>query len=95
MIEQKDIEYVAFLAKLELSETEKKSLAKDLENILDYVKLLNEIDTNGVEATSHVISLKNVLREDVVKPSLPREEFLETAPDASEEGFLIPSVIEG
>ncbi|MBS7262904.1 MAG: Asp-tRNA(Asn)/Glu-tRNA(Gln) amidotransferase subunit GatC [Eubacteriales bacterium] len=90
----KEVEATARLAKIELNEKDKERIADDLQRMIDYVKQLQQIDTDGVEPTSHVVALQNVLREDVPAESLPRESFLPQAPDASDEGFVIPSVIE-
>ncbi len=89
-----DVEHISRLARLKLEKDEKEKYGAQLNKILDYVEKLNELDTAGVEPTSHVIPLKNVLREDVVKDSLPREEALKNAPRASDEFFLVPKIIE-
>ena len=66
-------------------------MAGELSKILEHVETMNELDLEGVEPTSHVVDLTNVLREDVPRPSLPREVALEQAPDATESGFRVPS----
>lgn len=89
-----DIEKVARLARLELSEDEKVTFANQLEQILTYMEQLNRLDTTGVEPTSHAIPIYNVFREDEVKPSFAQEEVLATAPDEGEGHFKVPRIIE-
>jgi len=89
-----DIEKVARLARLELSEEEKVTFGSQLEQILAYMEQLNRLDTSGVEPTSHAIPVYNVFREDEVKPSSPQEEVLAIAPDDEEGHFKVPRIIE-
>ena len=65
-ISDETIEYVGILAKLELSEKEKEEAKADMEKMLDYIDVLNELDTDGMEPMSHVFPVNNVFREDVV-----------------------------
>ncbi|HEV8539247.1 MAG TPA: Asp-tRNA(Asn)/Glu-tRNA(Gln) amidotransferase subunit GatC [Bacteroidota bacterium] len=88
-----DVEHVAKLARLEFSAGEKEKLTHHLNEILAYMEKLNELDTTGVKPLSHVIDLQNVMREDVVQPSLPREEVLMNAPEKTEKFFKVPKVI--
>ena len=71
-ISKQEVDHVAKLARLELSEQEQEKLTDQLSNILTYVEKLNELDTTGVEPTAHVLDIKNVMREDAGAPSLPR-----------------------
>ena len=89
-----DIEKVARLARIELSEEEKRTFGKQLEQILSHMEQLNQLDTTGVEPTSHAIPVSNVFREDEVKPSSPHEEVLATAPDEEVGHFKVPRIIE-
>ena len=89
-----DIEKVARLARLELSEGEKEILGSQLEQILTYMEKLNQLDTKGIEPTSHAIPMANVFREDEVKPSFPRDEVLGIAPDKGDDHFKVPRIIE-
>ena len=89
-----DIEKVARLARLELSEEEKMTFGSQLEQILTYMEQLNTLDTAGVEPTSHAIPIYNVFREDEVNPSFPQEEVLAIAPDDGEGHFKVPRIIE-
>ena len=89
----KDVEHIASLARLSFSEDEKVRLTEQMNEILRYMEQLNRLDTSTVEPLSHVIALSNVFREDVMRPSLPREEVLLNAPSHSEEFFKVPKVI--
>jgi aspartyl-tRNA(Asn)/glutamyl-tRNA(Gln) amidotransferase subunit C len=89
-----DIEKVARLARLELSEEEKKTFTNQLEQILTHMEQLNQLDTTGVEPTSHAIPVYNVFREDEVKTSFPQEEVLAIAPDEEDGHFKVPRIIE-
>ena len=89
-----DIEKVARLARLDLSEEEKVTFGSQLEQILTYMEQLNRLDTSGVEPTSHAIPVYNVFREDEVRPSLPQEEVLAIAPDEEDGHFKVPRIIE-
>jgi len=93
-ISKKDVEYVAKLAKLKLSEKEREKFTKQLDQILKYVDKLNELDTKKVKPTSHVLPLKNVFREDKVGKSLKVEKVLENAPEKAKGFFKVPKVIE-
>ncbi len=89
----KDVEHIAELARLEFNENEKQKLTHELNEILNYVKKLDELDTSNVEPLSHVIELNNVFRDDVVQPSIPPEEALKNAPAKKDTFFRVPKVI--
>ena len=89
-----DIDKVAELARLSLKPEEKARLSKDLNNILQYVKQLESLDTRDVEPTSHVLNLENVFRKDEVKPSDVREQALSHAPLKDGKFFKVPKVVE-
>ncbi|WP_276357785.1 Asp-tRNA(Asn)/Glu-tRNA(Gln) amidotransferase subunit GatC [Cohnella caldifontis] len=93
-ISAKDVEHVADLARLDLSDEEKDRFAGQLNAILKYAEKLNELDTDGVEPTSHVLPLANVMREDEVRPSWPIEKVLANAPDEEDGQFKVPAVLE-
>ena len=82
---------MARLARLELTEEELERMASELSSILDHVDKISELDLDGVEPTTHVVALENVLRADEPRPSLPRERALESAPDAADGAFRVPS----
>lgn len=91
MIDREQVLHVARLARLRLSEEEVQRMSSELSGVLDHVDRIAELDLDAVEPTSHVIGLENVLREDRPRPSLPKEEILEPAPDPAEGGFRVPS----
>jgi aspartyl-tRNA(Asn)/glutamyl-tRNA(Gln) amidotransferase subunit C len=91
MIEREQVLHVAKLARLKFSEEELERLAPELSKIVEYVEQMNRLDLEGVEPTSHVVKLENVLREDAPRPSLSRERALEQAPDPADGGFRVPS----
>jgi aspartyl-tRNA(Asn)/glutamyl-tRNA(Gln) amidotransferase subunit C len=83
--------HVAKLARLRLSEDEIERMSSELSTILDHIEKIEELDLDGVEPTSHVVNLENVLRPDNPRPSWPRDTVLDAAPDAGEGGFRVPS----
>ncbi|QNM06818.1 Asp-tRNA(Asn)/Glu-tRNA(Gln) amidotransferase subunit GatC [Qiania dongpingensis] len=94
VITDETIEYVGILAKLELSEEEKENAKKDMANMLDYIDMLNELDTEGVEPMSHVFPVNNVFREDVVTNGDDREQMLANAPDKKDGCYKVPKTVE-
>ena len=93
-ITKKEVEHVAKLARLELSQEESGRLTDQLSNILTYVEKLNELDTKGVEPTAHVLDIRNVMREDVPAPSLSQERALSNAPEKAAGHYKVPKIIE-
>jgi aspartyl-tRNA(Asn)/glutamyl-tRNA(Gln) amidotransferase subunit C len=91
MIDRDQVLHVARLARLRLDESELERMSKELSGILDHVERISELDLDGVEPTSHVIELENVLRPDEPRPSWPRERVLEPAPDPANGAFRVPS----
>ncbi len=90
----KDVEHVANLARLDLSAAEKEQFAGQLNAILKYAEKLNQLDTDGIEPTSHVLPLANVMREDEAKDSWPVEKVLLNAPEEEDGQFKVPAVLE-
>jgi len=95
-ITNKEVEYVARLARLELTDEEKEKYTGQLEHILGYIGQLNQLDTAQVPPTSHVLPLANVWREDVARPLSPEdvERLLANAPDRDDNFFRVKKVIE-
>ena len=93
-ISRQEVEHVAKLARLELSDQEQEKLTNQLSNILSYVEKLNEANTAGIEPTAHVLDIKNVMRDDVCAPSLPQERALANAPDKAAGHYKVPKIIE-
>ncbi len=90
-----EVARVAFLARLQLSDDEKTRLTTDLNDILAQFARLQELDTKDVLPTSHSLPLQNVLREDIVRPSLPRDEATANAPEKRDGNFIVPQIMEG
>ncbi|MBM4334155.1 MAG: Asp-tRNA(Asn)/Glu-tRNA(Gln) amidotransferase subunit GatC [Deltaproteobacteria bacterium] len=93
-ITREEVEHVALLARLKFSEKEKERFTLQLNSILQYMEKLGELDTAQVEPTFHAVTKTNVFREDVVKPSLPRDLTLNNAPDGHRGLFQVPKIIE-
>ena len=91
MIDREQVLHVARLARLRLSEEELERMPAELSKILEHVERMDMLDLDGVEPTSHVVELQNVLRDDVPRPCLPRERALQGAPDVADGGFRVPS----
>ena len=88
-----DIEKVARLARLELSEEEKATFGSQLEQILAYMEQLNKLDTSNVEPLTHPLDVKNVFRPDEVKPSLTQAEVLSNGPEVQSGHFKVPKIM--
>jgi aspartyl-tRNA(Asn)/glutamyl-tRNA(Gln) amidotransferase subunit C len=91
MIDRDQVLHVARLARLRLSEEEVETMAGELSGILEHVDRIGKLDLEGVEPTSHVVALENVLRLDEPRPSLPPEVVLAPAPDPVDGAFRVPS----
>ena len=94
IISDETIEYVGILAKLELSEKEREQAKKDMGRMLDYIDKLGELDTTGVQPMSHVFTVENVFREDVVTNGDRRDEMLSNAPEEKDGMFVAPKTFE-
>jgi aspartyl-tRNA(Asn)/glutamyl-tRNA(Gln) amidotransferase subunit C len=90
----KEVEHVARLARLELSEVDKERMRRELDSILAYIDKLRALGTEGVEPTSHVVPTTNVMRQDESHPSFPQETMLANAPDRHGEFFRVPKILE-
>lgn len=88
------IEHLAQLARLSVSGNEKTLFSSQIDAILGYMDKLNELDTENVGPTSHVITLSNVVREDLPKDSLERDDALRNAPDGTDKFYRVPKIIE-
>ncbi|QPC45503.1 Asp-tRNA(Asn)/Glu-tRNA(Gln) amidotransferase subunit GatC [Mangrovibacillus cuniculi] len=93
-ISKDQVKHVAHLARLELDDQQVDKFAEQLGSIIGFVEQLNELDTTGVEPTTHVLTLKNVMREDKSIAGLPREEVLKNAPDHQDGQVRVPSILE-
>lgn len=92
-ISREQVEHVAKLARLELVEEEITTYTEQLNSILEYAAMLERIDTEDIQPTAHAVPLHNVLREDVIKPSLEREKVLVNAPEAEDGFFKVPKIV--
>jgi len=89
-----EVDHIALLSRLRLTSEERESLQDDLNLILEQFEILQQVDLSGIPATAHAMKLENVFREDAMRPSLPRESFLDQAPESRHEYFVVPRVIE-
>jgi aspartyl-tRNA(Asn)/glutamyl-tRNA(Gln) amidotransferase subunit C len=95
MISREDVEHVARLARLALTDAEKERMRVQLDAILTYIDKLRALDVDGVEPTAHAVRLVNVMRDDEITPCLPQDEAVANAPDPSGEFFRVPRILEG
>ena len=93
-ISKEEVERVAKLARLEITDAEKEVFSKHLSSILTYMDKLKTLNTEGVEPTATVLEQTNVFREDKARPSLPAEKALANAPESGDGFFVVPKIIE-
>lgn len=93
-ITKEQVKHVAHLARLSVTEEEVELFTEQLDKIIGFAEQLNELNTEGIDPTTHVLDIKNILREDVVKESLPIEDVLRNAPDDQDGQVKVPSIIE-
>lgn len=91
---QQDVEKIAHLARLELTEAEKAQYQSQLSAILDYAERLNTLDLDGIEPTAHAVTQQNVFREDVAEPSMPMDEVLLNAPNYAANQFVVQAILD-
>jgi aspartyl-tRNA(Asn)/glutamyl-tRNA(Gln) amidotransferase subunit C len=89
-----EVEKIASLSMLYVSEEDKKMLQNSLETILDHAQRLNDLDTENVVPTTYILKQQNVFREDEVKPAKERDELLKNAPEKEDGYFIVPQVVE-
>ncbi len=93
-IDRAAVDHVARLARLDLSDEERERMRVELSHILEHAGRIQALDLDGIEATSHSIPLKNVMRKDEARPSLPQDEALRNAPAQEDGRFKVPRIIE-
>ncbi|MEM9538994.1 MAG: Asp-tRNA(Asn)/Glu-tRNA(Gln) amidotransferase subunit GatC [Cyanobacteria bacterium P01_E01_bin.42] len=93
MLDREQVQKVAHLARLELTEAEEESFTRQLSSILEYFEQLSELDTNNIEPTTRAIKTSNITRPDTLNPSLEQEEMLSAAPDRSDRFFQVPQIL--
>ncbi len=91
-VSKDDIKHVAKLAELEFDENDIEKVTSQLDRILDHVANVSSVNTEGVPPTSHILDIKNVFREDIVKESVTQEAALKNAPDEANDGFKVPKI---
>ncbi len=92
-LSREQVEKVSLLARLRLSDAELERLTAQLSQIVDYMELLGELDTEEVEPMAHAVEISNVFRNDELRPSFDRAEMLARAPHADGEFYLVPAVL--
>ncbi|TYO96871.1 Asp-tRNA(Asn)/Glu-tRNA(Gln) amidotransferase subunit GatC [Desulfallas thermosapovorans] len=92
-ITEQEVEHVALMSRLDLTADEKATYTQSLNAILDYLDMLNKLDTTGVEPAAHVLPLKNVYREDKLQPGLDKEQALANAPEEEAGAFKVPRIV--
>jgi aspartyl-tRNA(Asn)/glutamyl-tRNA(Gln) amidotransferase subunit C len=92
-ITRAQVEHIAWLARIKLTEDEKEKFTSLFNDILEYFRKIDEVDTTGVETTFRGVQLKNVLREDIVRPSLPPEDILKNAPKTEKRYVKAPRMV--
>jgi aspartyl-tRNA(Asn)/glutamyl-tRNA(Gln) amidotransferase subunit C len=93
-LSREEVDHVALLARLDLTDEEREQFTTQLNSILEHFQALTQLDTSGIEPTSHVIPLSNVMRDDQVRPSLSPEDVMANAPDRAAETFRVPRIVE-
>jgi aspartyl-tRNA(Asn)/glutamyl-tRNA(Gln) amidotransferase subunit C len=92
-LSEKDVQYVAKLARLEVTDQETAKYTQQLANILQYVEQLGKLDTANVEPLTHPLDVKNVYRKDEVVPSLPQKDILSNGPEVQSGHFKVPKIM--
>ena len=93
-VTKKDLKTVAVLSRLSIAEGETEAYLAEFDEFLQYVDNLATVDTENVEPTTYALPMQNVFREDVIKPSLPREKALANAPVEEDGYFRVPRILE-
>lgn len=88
------VSYVAQLSRIKLDDSETEEMQKQMGAIVDYMDILNQLNTDDIEPLSHIFSITNVMRDDVTAPSYDREEILKNAPEHTAEAFVVPKTVE-
>jgi aspartyl-tRNA(Asn)/glutamyl-tRNA(Gln) amidotransferase subunit C len=91
---RQEADKIAWLARLRLEDAEIETLARQLGQILEYIDILGEVDTEDVEPMAHAVDVANVFRDDAVRESLPRDAALANAPRSDGQCFLVPEILE-
>jgi aspartyl-tRNA(Asn)/glutamyl-tRNA(Gln) amidotransferase subunit C len=92
-ISEKEVEQMAFLSRIDLNAEDLADWTRSLNAVLDYLELLNKLDTSAVEPAAHVLPLKNIFREDIPQQSLNQAQVLANAPEEEEGSFIVPRIV--
>lgn len=93
-IDKKQVEHIAKLAKLRISDEDAVRLTKEMDKMINFADQLAELDTEGIEPTMHAIFVSNVFREDKIEPSFTRKQVLSCAPEKDEQFIIVPNIID-
>lgn len=88
------VSYVANLSRIRLDENEINEMQSQMSEIVNYMDILNQLDTENIEPLSHIFNITNVMRDDEVRDSYEREEILKNAPAHTEEAFIVPKTVD-
>lgn len=94
-ISHEEIQKIALLSRLSIKEDQMDAVGTQLNDILSYMDLISHVDVDGVQPTAHAVSMQNVMRDDVVRPSFTNEQALANAPEPENGYFKVPKVIQG
>ena len=89
-----DVRHIALLARIGMTDEDVENMRTDLSNIMEQFEALSEVDTEGVEPTGHSVDVTSVMRDDVSRPSLPREDVLANAPNREDDRIRVRSVLD-
>jgi len=93
-LSEDDVRHIALLARIGMTDEEVQNMRNDLSNIMDQFDALTQVDTNGVEPTGHSVDIKSVMRDDVSRPSLPKEDVLTNAPNREDDRIRVKAVMD-
>lgn len=88
------VEYVANLSRIKLDDKQSEKMQSELASVIEYMEVLNKLDTDKIEPLSHIFNITNVMREDSVKASIDRDELLKNAPEHTDETFVVPKTVD-
>ncbi|MBO5908951.1 MAG: Asp-tRNA(Asn)/Glu-tRNA(Gln) amidotransferase subunit GatC [Clostridia bacterium] len=88
------VEYVANLSRIKLDDKQAEKMQLELASVIEYMEVLNKLETDDIEPLSHVFNITNVMREDIVKESFDRDELLKNAPEHTDETFVVPKTVD-
>jgi len=93
-LSEDDVRHIALLARIGMTDEDVQNMRNDLSNIMDQFDALTQVDTNGVEPTGHSVDIKSVMRDDVSRPSLPKEDVLANAPNREDDRIRVKAVMD-